>query len=64
MASNALRILSIRFSSSENESKIIFELGLKAIERQIPSDQGFLRAAIILDSKNEISDVEIVTQKL
>jgi hypothetical protein len=58
------RILSVRFESGENESKVVFELGLKSVERQIPSGHGVIRAAIILDDKGQISDAELVTQKI
>jgi hypothetical protein len=58
------RVLSIRFESGESESKVVFELGLKSVERQIPLGHGVIRAAVILDDKGQISDAELVTEKL
>jgi hypothetical protein len=64
MASNAPRILTLKFESNDTESKVVFELGLKSVERQIPLGHGVIRAAVILDDKGQISDAELVTQKL
>lgn len=61
---NALRVFSIRFEPSEGESVVVFELGAKTVRRQIPAGQGFVRASVVMDAKNEITDVEVVTEKI
>lgn len=63
MASNAFRVLAIRFESSQDESIFIFELGTKTVRHKIPAGEGFIRASVVLDTKNEITAVEVVTEK-
>ena len=63
MAGNAPKILTLKIESSETETRVIFEHGLKNLERPIPHGQGLVRASAIFDAKGDLWDVELVTAK-
>lgn len=62
-SSNAPRILTLKIEASDSETKVIFEYGVKSLERPIPNGQGLVRASAIFDAKGDLWDVELVTAK-
>lgn len=64
MAANGPKILTIKIEPSDSETKVVFSLGLKSLEKNIPLGFGLVRASAILDDKGQLSDVEIVMDKL
>ena len=43
---------------------VAIELGLKSIEKQIPTGQGLVRLSLILDDSGELNDAELITEKI
>jgi hypothetical protein len=64
MASVTPKIVTFRFVSTEDASKIVIEFGVKTIEKPIPAGQGVLRCSAILNDKIELIDAELVTEKI
>lgn len=62
MAINSPKILTFRFTSEEDESKVILEFGTQSRESKIPKGHGIVRVAAILDEKNQLSAMETITE--
>lgn len=57
------KILIVRMKAEEDESFVVFELGMTELTRKIPSGHGLVRASAILNDNGELVDVEIITAK-
>ena len=64
MASNSPRILTIRFVQTDTESKVVWQFGVRELEKPIPKNHGVIRACAIMDENGQLGDVELVTEKL
>jgi hypothetical protein len=63
MATNAPKILTIRFDASDTESMVTMEFGSDEITQNIPTSHGVIRASAILSDDGKLVDCEIVTEK-
>ena len=60
---NAPRVLLFKIESTETETTVVFEFGVKSVERPIPNGHGLVRGCAIFDAKGDLLDVELVTTK-
>ena len=64
MAANLPKIVSFRFVSNDDGSKVVVEFGAKSIEKPIPQGHGVLRASAIFNDNVALIDMELVTEKV
>ena len=64
MAASKARILSVEIEQNGDDAEMIFRFGTERLSRPIPNGHSFVRASAILDKDGNLSDCEVVTQKL